>query len=132
MCNLTEISQISFLIVTVEMLRVFLKVFISILNLYFCFFLDDLGIGDFIGTAIQNILKYKLLINHFNSDHNYKFLSRIHHMCIRVATYHWFAPFQFLVYSKPYGSVFCLPFTLFDKSEISEKSKFSKNAGFSS
>ena len=132
MCNLTEVSQVSFLIVTVEILRVFLKVFISFLNLYFSFFLDDLGIGDFIGTAIQNIPKYKLLTNHFNPDHNYKYISRFHHVCIRVVTYHWFASFQFLVYSKPYDSVFCLPSTLFDKSEISEKSKFSKNTGFSS
>ena len=46
--------------------------------------------------------------------------------------YDWLASFPFLVYSKRYDSVFCLPCTLFDKSEISQKSKFSKNTGFSS
>ena len=44
------------------------------LNLYICFYLDDLDIGDFIGTAIDNITKYKLLTNHFKPDYNYKFL----------------------------------------------------------
>ena len=45
-------------------------------------------------------------------------------------TYHWLASFPFLVHSKRHDSVFCLPYTLFDKSEISQKSEFLKNAGF--
>ena len=112
------------------MSRVFLKVFIWILNLYFCFYLDDLDIGDFIDdiTAIDNITKSKLSKNHFN----YKFPSKFQHGCMRALTYHWLASLSFLVYSKRYDSVFCLPCTLFDKSEISQKSKFSKNTGFSS
>ena len=116
------------------MLHVFLKVFIWILNLYFCFYLDDLDIGGFIDdiTAIDNITKYKLLTNHFKPDHNCKFPSKFQHGCMRALTYHWHASFPFSVYSKWYNSVFCLPCTFFYKSEISQKSKFSKNTGFSS
>ena len=51
---------------------------------------------------------------------------------MRALTYHWLASIPFLVNSKRYDPVFCLPRTLFGKSEISEKSKFSKNTGFSS
>ena len=116
------------------MFHVFLKVFIWILNLYFCFHLDDLDIGDFIDdiTATDYITKYKLLRNHFKPDHNYKFPSKFQHECMRALTYHWLASIPFLVNSKRYDPVFCLPCTLFGKSEISEKSKFSKNTGFSS
>ena len=131
MCNLIEVSQVSFLVVTMQMFRVFLKVFICVLNLYFSFCLDYLDIGDFIGTAIDNITKYKLLKNHFKPDHNYEFPSKFQHGCMRVLAYHWLASFPFLGYSKWYGSVFCLPCTLFGKSEITQKSKFSKNIGFS-
>ena len=69
MFYLIDISQISFLIVTTQMFRVFLKVFMCILNLYFCCSLDDLDIGHFIGTAIDDITKYELLINHLEPDH---------------------------------------------------------------
>ena len=57
-CNKTY--QITFLVVTLYMFHVFLKVFIWILNLYFCFYLDYLDIGDFIDdiTAIDDITKY--------------------------------------------------------------------------
>ena len=116
------------------MFHVFLKVFIWILNLYFCFYLDDLDTGDSIDdiTAIDDITKYKLLANHFKPDDNYKFPSKFQHGCMGALAYHWLASFPFLVYSKRHYSVFCLPCTLFDKSEISQKSKFSKNTGFSS
>ena len=43
------------------------------MNLYFCFYSDDLDIGDFIDdiTAIdEDITKHKLLTNHFKIDHN--------------------------------------------------------------
>ena len=57
-CNKTH--QITFFVVTLYIFHVFLKVFIWILNLYFCFYLDDLDIGDFIDdiTAIDDITKY--------------------------------------------------------------------------
>ena len=74
----------------------------------------------------------KLLTNYFKPDNNYKFPSKFQHGCMRALAYHWLASFPFLVYSKRHYSVFCLPCTLFDKSEISQKSKFSKNTGFSS
>ena len=51
---------------------------------------------------------------------------------MRALTYHWLASFPFLVYGKRYDYVFCLPCTLLGKSEISQKSKFSENTGFSS
>ena len=91
------------------MFPLFLKVFLCILNLYFCFYLDDLDIGEFVGTAIDDITKYKLLTNHFKPDHNYDFPSRFQYGCMRALTYHWLASFPFLVYSKRYDSVFCLP-----------------------
>ena len=79
MCNLIEVFQISFPIVTMQMFPVFLKVFICSINFYFCFYLDDLDIRDYIGTAIDDIMKYKLLTNHFKPDHNYEFSSRFQH-----------------------------------------------------
>ena len=93
-----------------------------------------LDIADFIDdiTAIDDITKCKRLKNHFKPDRNYKFPSKFQHRCMRVLPYHWLISFPFLVYGKQYDSVFCLPCTLFDKSEIFEKSKFSKNIGFSS
>ena len=72
MFYLIDISQISFLVVTTQIFRVFLKVFMCILNLYFCCSLNDLDIGHFIGTAIDDTTKYKLLINHLAPDHNYE------------------------------------------------------------
>ena len=130
-CNKTH--QITFFVVTLYIFHVFLKVFIRILNLYFCFYLDDLDTGDSIDdiTAIDDITKYKLLANHFKPDDNYKFPSKFQHGCMRALAYHWLASFPFLVYSKRHYSVFRLPCTLFDK-EISQKSKISKNTGFSS
>ena len=130
-CNKTH--QITFFVVTLYIFHVFLKVFIWILNLYFCFYLDDLDTGDSIDdiTAIDDITKYKLLANHFKPDDNYKFPSKFQHGCMRALAYHWLASFPFLVYSKRHYSVFRLPCTLFDK-EISQKSKISKNTGFSS
>ena len=50
-----------------------------ILNLYVCFHLDDLEIGDFIVTAIHIITKYKLLANHFKPEHDYKLPSKFQH-----------------------------------------------------
>ena len=44
---------------TMQIFRVFLKVFVCILNLNFCFYLNDLDIGDFIDNAIDNITKHK-------------------------------------------------------------------------
>ena len=61
---------------TLQIFRVFLKVFVCILNLNFCFYLNDLDIGDFIDNAIDNITKHKLLTIHFEPDHNYEFPSR--------------------------------------------------------
>ena len=55
---------------TMQIFRVFLKVFVCILNLNFCFYLNDLDIGDFIDNAIYNITKHKLLTIHFEPDHN--------------------------------------------------------------
>ena len=131
-CNKTH--QITFFVVTLYIFHVFLKVFIWILNLYFCFYLDDLDTGDSVDdiTAIDDITKYKLLANHFKPDDNYKLPSKFQHGCMRTLAYHWLASFPFLVYSKRHYSVFRLPCTLFDKSEISQKSKISKNTGFSS
>ena len=106
MCNLIKVSLISFLIVTMQMFWALLKVFICILNLHFFFYLDDLDIGDFTGTAIDDITKYKLLTNHFKSNHNYEFSSRFQHGCMRKLTYQWLASFPFLFYSKRYDSVF--------------------------
>ena len=96
------------------------------------FYLDDLDIGDFIGTALDDITKYKLLTNYFKPYHNYEFSSRFQHMFMRALNYYWLPSFPFLICSKQYDSVFCLPCTLFDKFEISQKIKFYKNAGFSS
>ena len=64
------------------------------------------------GTAIEDITKYKLLTNHFMPYHSYEFPSRFQHGCMRALTYHWLASFSYLVYSKRYDSVFCLPCTL--------------------
>ena len=61
MCNLIEVFQIFFPIVTIQMFPLFLKVFICISNFYFCFYLDDLYIRDYIGTAINDAIKYKAL-----------------------------------------------------------------------
>ena len=47
-----------------------------------------------------------------------------------TALTHWLATFPFLVHSKRHDSVFCLPYILFDKLEISQTSKFSKITGF--
>ena len=98
-CNKTY--QITFLVVTLYMFHVFLKVFTWILNLYFCFYLDDLDIGDFIDdiTAIDNITKSKLSKNHFKPDHNYKFPSKFQHGCMRALNYHWLASFPFLAHT---------------------------------
>ena len=114
------------------MFRVFLKGIICILNLYFCIYLEDWNIWDFIGTSIKDITKYKLLTNHFKPDHSYEFPSRFQPGCMKALTHHWPASFSFLAYSKQYDSVFGLPCILFDKSKISLKSKFFKNTGFSS
>ena len=55
------------------MFPAFLKVFTCIINFYFCLYLGDLGVRDYIGTAIDDIIKYKLLTNDFKPDHNYEF-----------------------------------------------------------
>ena len=94
-CNKTY--QITFLVVTLYMFHVFLKVFTWILNLYFCFYLDDLDIGDCIDdiTTIVDITKYKLLTNDFKPNHNYKFPSKFQHGCMRALTNHWLSSFPF-------------------------------------
>ena len=88
------------------MFQVFLKDFICVLTFYFCFYLADLGIGDFIGTAIDNITKYNLLTNHFKPDHNYEFSSRFQRGCVKALNYHWLIFFPLLilyfVYHPPY------------------------------
>ena len=91
-----------------------------------------MDIGDFVNTNLDDATKYKLLTNHFKPDHTYKFPSREQHGCNRALKHHWLTSYSFLVYSKKYDSVYCLPCTLFDKAEISQRSIFAKNTGFSS
>ena len=57
MRNLIEVSQIPFPIMTIQMFRVFLKGFICILNSYFCFYLNVLDTGEFIGAAIDECFR---------------------------------------------------------------------------
>ena len=86
-----------------------------------------MDIGDFVNTNLDDATKYKLLTNHFKPDHTYKFPSREQHGCNRALKHHWLTSYSFLVYSKKYDSVYCLPCTLFDKAEISQRSIFAKN-----
>ena len=99
---------------------------------HFLHFVGELNIGDFVNKNLYDVAKYRLLTNHFKPDCTYKFSSREQHGCNRAFKHHWLTSYSFLAYSKKCDSLYCLPCTLFDKAEISGKSIFAKNAGFSS